>query len=201
MAHVSPLRREDAPEFEAYFRGLDQTAGYVPNSFLTMARIPELLRGYLAFSTALSKCNRVDVGLKVLMSNLASSANGCRFCEAHTCHTAHKVGVDDARTAAVFEFETSPLFGEADRAALRLALAMGRSPNEVGPQHFSDLRAHFDEEQILEMVAAVCLFGFWNRWNDTLATDLERPVAELAATLLEGRGWSAGRHRVGGEGG
>jgi hypothetical protein len=46
------------------------------------------------------------------------------------------------------------------------------------------------------MVAAVCLFGFWNRWNDTLATDLERPVAELAETLIGGRGWTTGRHRV-----
>ena len=196
MAHVAPLPRAEASEFEDYFRFLDESAGYVPNSFLTMARIPALLRGYLAFSSALSSLNRVDRGLKVLMSHLASSANGCRFCEAHTSHTAHKSGVDEARIAAVWEFEASPLFSEAERAALRLALAMGQSPNGVGPAHFEALRAHFDEEQIVEMIAAVCLFGFWNRWNDTLATDLERPVAALAEALIGGRGWSAGRHRV-----
>ncbi|MEZ4278626.1 MAG: carboxymuconolactone decarboxylase family protein [Myxococcota bacterium] len=196
MAHVAPLPRAEAPEFEDYFRFLDENAGYVPNSFLTMARIPALLRGYLAFSSALSSLDRVDRGLKVLMSHLASSANGCRFCEAHTSHTASKTGVEDARIAAVWEFETSALFDEAERAALRLALAMGQSPNGVGPAHFEALRAHFDEEQIVEMVAAVCLFGFWNRWNDTLATDLERPVAEIAEALIGGRGWSAGRHRV-----
>ena len=196
MAHIAPLRREQAPEFEEYFRLLDERAGYIPNSFLTMARLPGLLRGYLAFSSALAEQNRVDVGLKVLMSHLASSANGCRFCEAHTSHTAHKTGVEAARIAQVWEFETSDLFGESDRSALRLALAMGQSPNSVRPEHFAELRKHFDEEQIVEMVAAVCLFGFWNRWNDTLATDLERPVAELAETLIGGRGWTAGRHRV-----
>lgn len=196
MAHVPPLQREDAPEFEEYFRFLDRNAGYIPNSFLTMARLPDLLRGYLAFSAALAKQNRVETGLKVLMSHLASSATGCRFCEAHTSHTAHKNGVEDERIAAVWEFEHSPLFSDAERAALRLALAMGQSPNAVQPEHFDALRVHFDEEQILEMVAAVCLFGFWNRWNDTLATDLERPVAELASAVLGGRGWTAGRHRV-----
>lgn len=196
MAHVPPLRREEASEFEEYFRFLDRNAGYIPNSFLTMARLPDLLRGYLAFSAALAKQSRVSSGLKVLMSHLASSANGCRFCEAHTSHTAHVNGIEDARIAAVWEFETSVLFDEAERAALRLALAMGQSPNGVTADHFDALRPHFDDEQILEMVAAVCLFGFWNRWNDTLATDLERPVAELAQTVIGARGWTAGRHRV-----
>ena len=196
MANIAPLRREDAPEFEEYFRFLDEHAGYIPNSFLTMARLPDLLRGYLAFSAALAKLNRVDSGLKVLMSHLASSANGCRFCEAHTSHTAHGLGVDDERVAAVWEFETSTLFSEAERAALRLALGMGQSPNGVGQEHFVDLRRHYDDEQIVEMVAAVCLFGFWNRWNDTLATDLERPVAELAEAIIGGRGWKPEKHRV-----
>ena len=196
MANVLPLRRDQASEFEDYFRLLDANAGYIPNSFLTMARLPEVLRGYLAFSSTLAKQTRVDAGLKILMSHLASSANGCRFCEAHTSHTAHKTGVDDARIEKVWEFETSDLFGDADRAALRLALAMGQAPNGVGPEHFVDLRKFYDDEQIVEMVAAVCLFGFWNRWNDTMATDLERPVAELAETLIGGRGWTAGRHRV-----
>jgi uncharacterized peroxidase-related enzyme len=196
MANVSPLRREDVPEFEAYFQGLDRTAGYVPNAFLTMARIPELFRGYLAFSSALASLDGVDAGLKVLMSHLASSANGCRFCEAHTSHTAHGRGVAPERIAAVWEFETSDLFSEAERAALRLALAMGRSPSDVTPEHFEALRRHFDEAQIVEMVAAVCLFGFWNRWNDTMATDLERPVATLAEALIGGRGWQSGRHAI-----
>ena len=196
MAHVEPLRPEDVPEFEEYFRLLGESAGYVPNSFLTMARLPALLRGYLAFSSALAQQSRVDRGLKILMSHLASSANGCRFCEAHTSHTAHKAGVEDERVAAVWEFETSDLFGQAERAALRLALAMGQPPNAVGPEHFVALRKHYDDEQIVEMVAAVCLFGFWNRWNDTLATDLERPVAEVAEAIIGGRGWEPGRHRV-----
>src|SRR5207253_4368459 len=94
MAHVQPVPRGELPEFEDYFQHLDELAGYVPNSFLTMARIPNLLRGYMAFSAAVGQLNSVDTGLKVLMSHLASSAYGCVFCEAHTSKTAVGRGVD-----------------------------------------------------------------------------------------------------------
>lgn len=80
---------------------------------------------------------------------------------------------DGERVAAVWEFETSDLFGEAERAALRLALAMGQAPNGVGPEHFVALRKHYDDEQIVERVA----------------TDVERPLADVAEAVIGGRGW------------
>ncbi len=196
MAHVDPRDRADLPQFEEYFTYLDAHAGYVPNAFLTMARIPELFQGYMAFSAALGACNGVPNELKVLMSHLASSAYGCRFCEAHTAHTGVKRGIDEQRIEKVWEFEQSDLFSDADRAALRLARDMGYVPNQVTQQHFDDLRQWFTDEQIVEMVAAVSMFGFWNRWNDTMATDLEAPITKVADALLAGRGWTAGKHKV-----
>jgi alkylhydroperoxidase family enzyme len=196
MAHVDPRDRDELPEFADYFSFLDDHAGYVPNAFLTMARLPDLFRGYLAFSKALSGLDGVPTELKVLMSHLASSAYGCRFCEAHTAHTGVKRGVAADRIEHVWEFETSDRFTEAERAALRLALAMGQVPNAATPAHFADLRTWFTEEQIVEMVAAVSLFGFWNRWNDTMATDLEQPVVRVADAILAPRGWTPGKHLV-----
>ena len=184
------------PEFEDYFAYLDGRAGYVPNAFLTMARLHGLFRDYLSFSAALAELNGVSGEMKVLMSHIASSAYGCHFCEAHTAHTGKKRGVADERIEKVWEFESSELFDESERAALRLALDMGQVPNQVTQQHFDDLRVWFTDEQIVEMVAAVSLFGFWNRWNDTMATDLEVPIVKVADALLAGRGWSPGKHRV-----
>lgn len=194
MARIEPVPREQLPEFEDYFREIEQLAGYLPNAFLTVAHQPALLRGLQALSAALRSLNSVDTGLKVLMSHLASSAVGCRFCEAHTSKTATTNGVAAAKITAIWEFETSDLFSPAERVALRLALAMGQSPNAVTDQHIVDLREYYDEAQIVEMIAAVCNFGFWNRWNDTVATDLEQPVYELANALLSPRGWSTEKH-------
>jgi alkylhydroperoxidase family enzyme len=196
MARIDPVPREQLGEFEAYFQEIEQLAGYLPNAYLTVAHQPALLRGLQALSAALRSMHSVDTGLKVLMSHLASSAVGCRFCEAHTSKTAATNGVDQAKIAAIWEFETSELFSEPERAALRLALAMGQAPNAVTDAHFTDLRACYDEAQIVEMVAAVCNFGFWNRWNDTVATDLEEPVWNFANALLSPRGWSAEKHHV-----
>lgn len=194
MARIQPVPREQLPEFEDYFQEIEQLAGYLPNAFLTVAHQPALLRGLQALSAALRSLNSVDTGLKVLMSHLASSAVGCRFCEAHTSKTAMTNGVPAAKITSVWEFETSDLFSDAERVALRLALAMGQSPNAVTDQHFAELRDYYDDAQIVEMIAAVCNFGFWNRWNDTVATDLEQPVYELANALLSPRGWSAAKH-------
>jgi alkylhydroperoxidase family enzyme len=194
MARIQPVPREQLPEFEDYFQEIEQLAGYLPNAFLTVAHQPALLRGLQALSAALRSLNSVDTGLKVLMSHLASSAVGCRFCEAHTSKTATTNGVAAAKITAIWEFETSDLFSPAERVALRLALAMGQSPNAVTDQHIVDLREYYDEAQIVEMIAAVCNFGFWNRWNDTVETDLEQPVYELANALLSPRGWSAAKH-------
>ena len=194
MARIQPVPRDQLPEFEDYFREIEKLAGYLPNAFLTVAHQPALLRGLQALSAALRSLNSVDTGLKVLMSHLASSAVGCRFCEAHTSKTATTNGVAAEKIASIWDFETSALYSEAERVALRLALAMGQSPNSVTDRHFADLREYYDDAQIVEMIAAVCNFGFWNRWNDTVATDLEQPVYELANALLSSRGWSAEKH-------
>jgi hypothetical protein len=67
-------------------------------------------------------------------------------------------------------------------------------PNAVTPAHFEDLRSHWDDGQIVEILAVVSLFGFLNRWNDTMATDLEEiPSAFAGATL--GATWDPGKHR------
>lgn len=200
MAHVAPVPREDLPEFEDYFQHLEQMAGYVPNSFLTMARLPNLLKGYMAFSAAVQELDGVDPGLKVLMSHMTSSSFGCTFCEAHTTKTAVGRGVDPEKVAKVWEFETSDLFSDAERAALRFARDIGQHPNAVTAAHYDDLRQHFTDDQIVEMVTAVCVFGFWNRWNETMATDLEEPIYLLADALLGPRGWGLGRHSVKGDG-
>ncbi len=46
-------------------------------------------------------------------------------------------------------------------------------PNEASVADFNEVKEHFDEDQIVEIVATIALFGYLNRWNDTMATTLE----------------------------
>lgn len=195
MPNIEPRPRSELVEFDEFFDEVEALAGYVPVSYLTLGHQPEFLRAMIGVSSAMRTMTGVDRGLKVLMTHLSSYVNGCRFCEAHTAKTAVGAGVDQDKLLAVWEFETSPLFEESERAALRLARDMAVQPNAVTSQHFDDLRTHFDDRQITEMVITVSMFGFWNRWNDTMATELEEPVHKFASALLSDRGWDGSRHR------
>lgn len=195
MAHVEPLSRDQLEEFEPLFQLLEASMGFVPNSMLTLARRPEILRAFAMLAgTVLGPGGTLDPGLRQLAALIASSAAGCRYCQAHTAHGAHRLGVPEAKLAAAFEFEHDPAFSPAERAALRLVRDSALVPNLVTPEHFVALRPHFREEQIVELVAVSALFGWLNRWNDTMATTLEAEPLTWSRTHLGAHGWEPGKH-------
>ena len=61
-------------------------------------------------------------------------------------------------------------------------------------QKGDELKKHFDEGQIVEIVATIALFGYLNRWNDTMATTLEARAVEVAGRAIAAVGWTAGKH-------
>src|SRR5438128_1746342 len=121
MAHVEPLERADHPELEGLFRLYDDTLSFVPNSLYTMARRPEILRAFSELITQIWRTGTVPVGLKPLIAIVASKAAGCQYCQAHEAVDAMMRGVPDEKIAAVWDFERSPLYSDAERAALRFA--------------------------------------------------------------------------------
>jgi hypothetical protein len=56
------------------------------------------------------------------------------------------------------------------------------------------LKEHFSDKQCVEIVAVISLFGFLNRWNDTMATTLEDKPRAFAAETIAGAGWDVGKH-------
>ncbi len=196
MAHLRPLEQHeiaDAPlvDMMAHYA---RTRGFVPNSIRTMARRPEIAKRFGALNQAILYEGSVPTELKMLISLVCSVGAGCRYCQSHMANLSSIYKVADERIAAVWEFETSPLFTDAERAALRLAYHSGLLPNEASPQDFAALAEYFDEGQIVEIVASVALFGFLNRWNDTMATELEALPRKVAERTLADGGWVPGKH-------
>src|SRR5262249_57940240 len=81
--------------------------------------------------------------------------------------------ISSAKEEALWEYETSPLFSAAERAALRVAQGAAQVPNAVTDVDFSELKRYYSDAQIVDIVAVIALFGFLNRFNDTMATELE----------------------------
>jgi uncharacterized peroxidase-related enzyme len=173
MQRIQPLDREAVTGNDAV-AAFERDFGFVPNSVLTLARKPKLLDAVFDLDAAVLGSGSVDPGLKRLVAYVASNAAGCRYCQAHTASFAdEQLGVDEDKVRNAFLFEDSPLFDDAERAALKVAWGAGRSPNVVTDEDFDALRANFTEDECLEIVAVIALYGFYNRWNDTLKTTLE----------------------------
>ncbi|APE28126.1 carboxymuconolactone decarboxylase family protein [Aurantiacibacter gangjinensis] len=198
MSRIAPLSPEELPEeTRAALAFAQETMGFTANDTLTMARWPELLGAMEQLVATIYGNSEVDLKLKRLVALVTSSAAGCRYCEAHTAHgAARQSGADAEKVAAVWDYASSPLFSDAERAALDLALAAGQSPNAATDAHFAAMRAHFSERQIVEIVAMISLFGFLNRWNTTLATELEDAPLSFARESLGRSGWEADPHAL-----
>ena len=195
MAHLSPLPWEATPQFRARFEHYQSTRGFVPNSILTMARRPAIAQAFMDLNKAVLYEGTVAEELKMLVSLVTSQASGCRYCQAHMTNLASIYQASDAKIRAVWEFETSPLFSPAERVALRLAYHAALVPNEASGADFDELKRHFDEGQIVEIVATIALFGYLIRWNDTMATTLETRAVEVAERAIGATGWTPGKHQ------
>ncbi|HAO57859.1 MAG TPA: fusion protein [Alphaproteobacteria bacterium] len=132
--------------------------------------------------------------LKQLVFTVASLASGCRHCQSHGAYHLHQIGVSDEKIQALWSFETSDLFDDSERAALRLAMAAGVTPNAVEPENFVEMRQHFSNIQIIEILAVIATGGYLNRWNDTIATVTDQESIDFAQQVLQPVGWDAGKH-------
>ena len=102
--------------------------------------------------------------------------------------------MDPAKVEAVWEYETSPLFTDAERIVLKIAEGVAQVPNAVTDEEFEELRRHWDDDLVVEIIAAISTFGFFNHWNDTLATELESSPLQFAQDHLPDAGWNVGEH-------
>lgn len=195
MTRIRPMDRKDVPELEPFFSTSEKRMGFLPNSQLIMAYKPKLVQAFTVLSQAVHDPeNRTSRQLRALVANAASKSAGCQYCVAHTAESAHKANVEDRKIAAIGQFETSPLFTEAERVALRFAKRAGAVPNAATNEDFTSLREYYSDEEIVEIVGVIAYFGFLNRWNDTFATELEGSPLDFAEAVLSDTGWSAGKH-------
>ena len=195
MPLVTPLAAGTSAEVDELARFFGETLGFTPNSVLTMQRRPAIAKAFINLNKAvMANEGRLTSEQKRLIGLLASSVAGCRYCQAHTALAAERYGASVERLEAVWTYATSPLFSEAERAAFDFAVAAASVPNAVTPEVGARLREHWDEGEIVEMLGVIALFGFLNRWNDSMATTLEEGAAAMGERQLARHGWTRGKH-------
>ena len=195
MPRLEPLPASATPALAPHFDFFLGTLGFTPNSVLTMQRKPGLVQALAQLNAAvMDPEGEVDLGFRRLIGHVASKAAGCLYCQAHTLLGAANFGVSEAKLADVWTYATSPLYDERERVALDFALAAAAQPNAVTDELFARLRAHWSDNQIVEILGVVAMFGFLNRWNDSLATTLEAAPMAVATQAAGSRGFDLGKH-------
>ena len=195
MPLVNPLPADADDEVRELSRFFNETLGFCPNSVLTMQRRPAIAKAFIALNKAvMENRGRVTSALKRLVGYISSHAAGCRYCQAHTIRAAHRYGAEREQLEHIWEYRTHPAFSKAERAALDLALAASTIPNAVDAELEQRLRAHWDDGEIVELLGVVALFGYLNRWNDSMGTSIEAGAEQSGRAWLTADGWEPGKH-------
>lgn len=193
---VSPLDRnatEEAAEMADFYQ---ETLGFTPNSLFTMMHRPRISTAFVEMNKAvMENKGRVTSSLKRELAYLSSMTTGCRYCEAHAIRAAERYGSEQDRLNNIWEYKTYGAFTEGERAVFDFTIAASSVPNAVDDEIAERLREHWNDGEIVEILGVVALFGYLNRWNDSMGTQLEGPAAEDGDKLLGSHGWQVGKHK------
>ena len=184
MPHIAPVDLMESQDAQADIEWLASATGFVANSMLTLSHRPEIAKAVLGLIRAVVRNpdGTVDPALRWMVAHVTSLSNGCEYCSAHTFKNGADNGVPQDKLEALWAFETDPIFSDAERAALRVAMTGGQCPSYATPEDMAELKRHFSEEQIVEIGAVIALFGFNNRWNALMQTQVEDSVTDFVSS-------------------
>jgi uncharacterized peroxidase-related enzyme len=193
---VYPKSGEDDEDLQELIKFYNETLGFCPNSIKTMHHRPRIAYAFIEMNKAvMENKGRVTSALKRLMAYISSNAAGCRYCQAHAIRAAERYGADQEQLENIWDYKSHPAFSNAERAALDFALASSVIPNGVNLEISENLRKHWDDGEVVEMLGVMALFGYLNRWNDSMGTEMETGAIESGEKYLSKKGWTVGKHQ------
>lgn len=196
MPLVEPLDHMANPDVAELVTFYNETLGFCPNSLLTMQRRPDIAEAFVLLNKAvMANRGRLTAEQKRLMAYLTSAQSGCRYCQAHTLLAAERYGGSDERLKQIWNFRDSAVFSSAEKALFEFALAASAVPNAVDETIETDLKRFWDDGEIVEALGVIALFGYLNRWNDSMATRIESPAQAAAERHDTGLNWEPGKHQ------
>ena len=199
MEIVKPLDENDIDpmllEKIQFFKG---PLGVIPSSVRTMSYHPKIADAFTNLNIAVMECKgEVTPEFKRLIGYITSFSSGCLYCQAHTILGAERFGSTKERLEQVWNYSNSSLFSNAEKAALDFAFAAASVPNAVTEKEVSQLKNYWAENDIVEIMGVIALFGFLNRWNDSMGSALEDlPFQKGEEYLKEATNWAPGKHGV-----
>jgi len=165
-AYLDPVEKPRSPLLKIVYFFMRRQFGTVMGPIAVFsARMPFSFMSFYGKVARLDKKLQLPTQTAVLIREQVASINTCLFCMDATRWYAMKESSDSlARLDALAEYRTSPLFTDAQRAALDYAtqLAAGK---EVDPGTFERLTRYYSEREICDIVWLVASEHLYNMTN------------------------------------
>jgi uncharacterized peroxidase-related enzyme len=167
---VSPRPLTDYPWYlRPFFWNQRRKYGAVLDSALLWARAPRLFLGVAHLYGAIDRrASPVEPALRSLVTVRVSQINHCPFCVDLNSATLIRRGADPEKVEALDHWRESPLFIDRERAALDYAEAMTLSQSGVDDALVERLRAHFDDDAIVELTGLIAFQNLSSKFNAAL---------------------------------
>ena len=176
MSRISRLdHSEVAPEIATLYDKAFSARGNVPNMFRVMAHRPEIFATMQAHFGAVLNTGTVSTKLKELIIVRTSQVNVTPYCLASHTLLAKGLGWSDDQLTHLAEWPQRDDFTPAEKAALRLAETVTRDAHAVSDDQFAELRTFYSEGEIVELLCAIGLFNYFNRFNNALQMEPTQP--------------------------
>ena len=112
-----------------------------------------------------------------------SQLNRTPYCLASHTAICRRLGWSDEHFTALEDPAEREKFSEAERIAIHLAEVMTLDAHSYSDADFARLRSFYSEGEVVELMAAIGLFNYFNRFNDLLLMEPTKPAsAEELAT-------------------
>jgi uncharacterized peroxidase-related enzyme len=191
MARISRLKRDEvAGQSRTIYDRVLRERGNVPNMFRTMAHRPEIFETIIAHMEAVLNTGTLPKRLKELVIVRTSQVNRTPYCLASHTAICKRLGWSDIQLEALGDADRSGEFSEAEKVAIHLAEAMTLDAHRYSDAEFARLRSFYSEGEVVELMAAIGLFNYFNRFNDLLEMEPTKPATaeelEQAVVVLQG---------------
>jgi uncharacterized peroxidase-related enzyme len=160
-----------------------------------MQRRPNIAKAFIELNIAVMENHgQLTSEFKRLLAFVSSNTAGCRYCQAHTIRAAERYGSSSERLENVWDFKNQDIFTDSEKAALQFAQEASMVPVNVSRDTEKQLHIYWSDDDIVEIMGVIALFGYLNRWNDVMATSLEEDANTTGQDLLKGISWVPGKH-------
>ena len=196
MSLIDPIHTIEDAETKELVKFFNETLGFCPNSVLTMQKNPALAKAFINLNMAgMENHGALTSEFKRLIAFVSSNTSGCRYCQAHTIRAAERYGASKERLENIWNFEQSDCFSDQEKVALKFTREASKVPVATTKEMEEELKQHWSENDIIEIMSVIALFGYLNRWNDVMGTSLEEDAVESANQYLKDHGWDIGKHQ------